>query len=286
MNQTFRGIFNHSPTFYYQAILFVAFITIGAFGTVEGQNMDTLPLGDRPRNKQNYEKPGHYEMVADLDKNELDPGDTFNISFYFSGYGQIGLSKLYFKVNKNIFLDTGCYASGGLIRDSNGHFHWTAIRQQIRAFSGGILPLGGLSRKNSIEWGVSTAYIDRTENTNDLSILTEIPIENHPPYYFHLATRNDVEPGPYAIVLVYTYFNGQEWVGEQQQLTFKIKNIIERNTGWAWIIGILTLILAFVAIIPILRELGAKVVSFLFKQNNLKGRIVGKKGDLTVPKNT
>jgi hypothetical protein len=247
----------------------IAILCIGIgmvpFNKSEAQQGDTIFIRSRPRNKEFYDKPGHYEMVALLDNTEINPGDTFNVSLFFSGYGEIGSSKVYFKANKNIFLDTGCYISGGLSGDKNNHVFWTAVKDSISGFFGGVMPLGGLKMRNYPEWGGSTSFIDLDTNSKSIHIFPENSIDQHPPYYFHLSARDDIEAGPYVVTLVFTYFNGQEWAGQQIQLNFKVKNIIERNPGWAWVIGILAVLIAFIGIIPIVGELGKKFVHKIFR---------------------
>jgi len=224
-----------------------------------------IATGDRPRQKENYDKPGHYEMVAYTDKSELSPGDSFTINIYFTGYGQIGMSKVFLSTGKDIFEKGESYAIGGLGRHKDSSVYWGAIRMNPTVVNTLVFPLGGIKNGNSPVWGPTTNYIDFGTDSSDISILTEFPLYRLAPYSYHLKTIDRAEPGEYTITLVYTYFNGKEWSGQQQMIGIRIQNIIERNSGWAWAIGILGVFISFVGIIPILRELSTKMVKTFFK---------------------
>lgn len=247
--------------------LFIVFYLINFCGLAEKPIplFDTVTLGSRPRNKDNFDKPGHYEMVAFLNKNEINPGDSVIVKIYFSGYGVIGASKVYISISKNIFTKDSSYSLTGLGRSETGGLYWGAIRQDYDSVTSTVAGIPGIGKFNPSLWGKPTSYVDFERDSVNIAILTEFSLHNNAPYSFHLMTMKDVEAGSYPITIVYTYFNGQVWLGEQQIVTIKVKNIIERNPGWAWVIGIVGLLLAFVGVIPIVRELGRRVIKAMFK---------------------
>jgi hypothetical protein len=254
----------------YRLITF--FILFSAPQLIALSQPNRVNIGDRPRNKDNFDKPGYYEMVAYLDKSEISPGDSFNVNIYFSGYGEIRLSKVFFSVSKNIYKNNECYGMGGLTiygKASDSTYTWGANVQKLKIMNAGVIPLEGVSNTHSPEWGEPTNYVDYGEEPGSIAILTEMTLLHNPPYSLHLKTLDDAEPGNYTITLVYTYFNGQEWKGNKQVLALKVNNIIERNPGWAWAIGILAVLLAFIAIVPLLTELGKRVTRRVFKRRRL-----------------
>ena len=71
-------------------------LSLRALADTADMDFGNIKRQSKPRSKMDYDKPGHYEMVAQLEKTELDPGDTLRIDLYFSGYGQIRGSKEFF----------------------------------------------------------------------------------------------------------------------------------------------------------------------------------------------
>jgi hypothetical protein len=236
------------------------------FGIGQNQNhlLDNVNLPPRPRAKENFDKPGHYEMVAFLNNNEINPGDSVTIEVYFSGYGAIGGSKIYMSFSRNIFEKYKSYSLGGLGESEKGGLFWGGSTQKYDSVTSTVMVLWGIGSTKSPIWGKPTSYIDLNKDSNDLAILTEMALHKNAPFSMHLKT-NDAEPGSYPITLVYTYFNGEAWMGEQQVVTIKVKNIIERNPGWAWFLGILGAIVAFVGIVPLINEFRKKFANYLSK---------------------
>lgn len=121
-----------------------------------------------------------------------------------------------------------------------------------------IITFGGVQR---IGWARNTYYIDidsaQVHKGGSLGITTE----GLSPFSIRLNTFKNIDPGTYNITIVYTYFNGQDWSGQQQTISFKVKNYVERNTTWLTIVG---LIFALVAVIPLLGEGIKRIRSSLF----------------------
>src|SRR5689334_3753620 len=78
---------------YILIIFFLIGLTKEGFTQIRDLSSMYLRIPDTPRTKANADKPGHYELMIQVDNNEIDPGCTANISIYISGYGEIGGSK-------------------------------------------------------------------------------------------------------------------------------------------------------------------------------------------------
>jgi hypothetical protein len=229
------------------------FILTAMYFNCAGQSPNMLS-GDleemaKPRNKYNAEKPGRYELVPQVQKTELNPGDPLDIDIYFSGYGEIAGSKALFSTVKGIFEPHVSYVQHS-IKYENKIFSWGKDTLYLSGPSRFSLTIRGVTRPG---WGESTIYLDvKGKDTTNYLLRSELPMPGAP-IYVHLQTKKDIEPGPYSLIIVYTYYNGQEWVGSTQTINFKVKNWIERNPFWTWALGILLAVLA----------LGPTVVQFL-----------------------
>jgi len=253
----------------------IILISLHLFLSTKLLSQDTVEIQDKPRSKMNYDKPGHYELVIQLENAEMEPGDTLKIGLYFSGYGQIRGSKVFFSTAKNIFTSDS-YIKHNLGKNVTSPLYWGYDSVQIKDPDRFSFALGGISSKmRSEEWETSTPYIDfitRNSVTRDSSnflILTEMALRNKP-VSIYLVTPKNVPDGSYSAVLVYTYFNGQEWAGSSQTINFRIKNVLERNPKWVF--GLL--VIGAITILPILFQLSLWFWKLLFNRKKKDSPIV------------
>ncbi len=95
----------------------------------ESQMIKGVGRPDHPRMKDGYDKPGDYEIIIVPTKTVLDKGDSFRIDVYFTGYGEIGLSKIYITFGGDI-LDTQSYILTSV--DYKDHLlRWGAMKAPI-----------------------------------------------------------------------------------------------------------------------------------------------------------
>jgi len=233
--------------------LTLTYLIVGA-QVLEG----TIP--PTPRQKENHEKPGYYQMVVLPDKRVLNKGDEINIDLYFTGYGEIGLSKVYISVSSDIF-------------DRENSIFRTSLDQKGRvmswgASSGTITPLtvvnlnGGIQFLKNDTVKYFTQYIDMKPDFGDLNILTEYRF-TYAPLSFHLKLREDVEPSNYIISFYYTYYNGMEWKGSTSEVPLKVNSLFEKYTDILIISG---WVFALIAIFPVLSATGEFIYNFYSKQ--------------------
>ena len=199
---------------------------------------NSFQLYFHPQNKANFEKPGKYELVLRMDKNEIEAGDSVTMELYITGYGHFGLGKLFFLPTMNWYdLEHSTLITGMQVDQIKHQFFWGHDTASLNA-QGFLLTLGGVEYPDTS----ITIFIDAESIKQDLSISTEYKIKKLPPFLFKFATLSDLEPGNYTVNFVFTYFNGQDWQNSQQTGTIKIKNVFERNVRWTWFFGILALI--------------------------------------------
>ncbi len=191
----------------------------------------------KPRNKPNADSIGFYKLAYQIESNVLDPGDTLKVNLFFTGYGQIKNSKIYFLPSKHIF-DTSSITTHSL----GGYPNYPRWGDSTNAFndyytSTGPFDLtfnGGMTKR---EWKDTTPYVDYNNNPHSLDILTE-QILDKPPITYLLKTKRNIRPGQYFINIYFTYFNGSTWQGDNVVIPYTITTWIQRNEDWAWWFGI------------------------------------------------
>jgi len=206
-----------------------------------------------------YRFPGNYEVVARLTKKDIYQDDDTELNIFFTGFGMIGNAKLAILFSSPVFSSTSTL----LLRD---------VRQ--------VTPTIAILTEDTVQ-----------ENEKDNSLIIEIPTakdsahekpsifwlnkrdtyvifgEKTTPLTLKLHSKNNIEGGNYEIKLVFTYFNKKEWKSSIQTINFHVNNLLEQNPFWAYSIGI---ILAFIAIIPLIRD-GLVMIRNWFKKSNPKG---------------
>jgi hypothetical protein len=232
-------------------IILISFLVMSVFSTINGQAPTRIYIDTLPRMKENYNYPGHYSLASIINKKEVNKGDEFEVDTYFTGYGEIGLSKVFITISADIFDSSSTYL-GDLGSDSRNGIFWGKNRYPIGIgiptvinFTGGISPA-----KNKSIFYISQ-YIDFTKEPRSLVILTEGRLLNAP-LVMQLKLKDKVNPGEYSISLYYTYFNGQEWCGEKTEIQFKVNSFFEEHFTAFQIAGI---IIGIITIIPILYQL-------------------------------
>lgn len=241
------------------ALVFLALDTSAQVGLDQNGYLH-IYFGAKPRNMQDADSPGHYELVTQLDKGEIDPGDSVTLSIFISGYGNIGESKLVIEKLPAIFDIGSSYTLAinfELVgKDKDGRDVGKVVYQRAGIPAPFVITLGGVKVRG---WPRSTYYVDEEPTSHGaLNILTESTFPQAP-FSVHFQTDRKIEPGAYNFAVIYTYFDGKEWVGEQQTINFKVKSYVERNNTWFTILG---LVLAFIAVLPFLADGVKKLVSY------------------------
>jgi|GEM_PF-4254753 hypothetical protein len=201
----------------------------------------------RPRNKIAFDKPGRYEAVIQLARTEINAGQPLEIAIFFSGYGEISGSKIFFSTAKGVLNPIGSYGMGSLRLNENNSLSIGADKETLSTPESFILSLKGIRMP---KWENSSQYIDYSSAQSDSQNIEILPewrtkstsTSSGVPIYLHLNTFDSAEAGNYTITLVYTYFNGIEWAGSTQTASFRVRNILERNPLALWIISILGIV--------------------------------------------
>ena len=182
-------------------------------------------------------------MAVQVQNTELTPGDSLELDIYFSGYGEIEGSKLFFSTAKGIFQEDSSYVKHSLYRDGN-YLDWGRTTQYMKNPSRFSLTFSGLKLP---DWKEPSIYLDFDDRDSNNYILISERDAIYAPIHIHFPIKQNAPSGNYYATLVYTYFNGQEWVGSTQRVDFKIDNWVEAHPRSAWGIGILV---AIIVVIP------------------------------------
>jgi hypothetical protein len=144
----------------------------------------------RPRTKIDFDKPGNYESVIQIQKSEINPGSSLDIDIYFSGYGEVRGSKFFFSTEDNLFNDDSSYVLMNLGVKDNRYMYWGNTKQslkgQVSRFVMGIQGIAVSVSDSSADkdWKVATPFIDfpvrDASDSTDFAIITELKLSMHP----------------------------------------------------------------------------------------------------------
>jgi hypothetical protein len=241
--------------------------------------IDSISFEDRlgrARNKPNADSTGHYELVALIDKTQINKGDSASVHIFITGYGQISQPKIYMSCSSYDILDKSYivhslgFISGERIYSWGHQFFSFDSLPVVLELSGGFVGV-----KNGIEYHLGQ-FIDANNSGTSTHIITEMMIRN-PPAAVHLRFKKKARADNYKLNMYLTYFNGKEWESSIAVLDFRINNLIqEYEIGF----GIIALIAALVGILPGI-QITRRVVRRFFNYLNEKR---AKKSKLSQPR--
>jgi len=212
---------------------------------------------ERPLMRENWDKPGSYEVVGRFTKTNINKGEILKLEVYVTGYGNIKGAKIFImptydpdqgKIISILGLDTNYDRSTGQRKffDYDGAVYWgndtTLAPNEANNFSIVTLWKSGKSFKEIHD---TTSFFDMhiigKEDERNLEISTERKLRDAPITF--IINTDGIKPDDYKVLLCLTYFNGQEWKASRQELSFKILNNWERLQLLWWIIGIVIAII-------------------------------------------
>lgn len=223
---------------------------------------------------QNSEKPGSYLLAIRADKTVLNPGDTFILEHYITGYGKATGLKMVHYPSSDIYDFENSFVEWNLTPpDENGKMTWGAVKTQLQPI-GTTLFHGDYE---STDWNESSAFVDLKQNDNRTSmIISEQNFGGNSPYQYTFKLRHDAPPGIHKLHFYMTYFNGESWQCSATEVEFRINNSFEKNSNLLSSLAFLALVItiskdglgptfefisnAFKMVLPVIRP----YVSWLF----------------------
>ena len=217
---------------------------------------------DSPQRGKYSDKKGAYSLSTQILNPVINPGDIFKCHLLFSGYGKILTAKLHVLPSNSIFDENESFMYFDMkMNKKNGivsSYSWGKTKQKFSSEQAVILMTGGLVFQNR---DFPSQFFDRNPAKYGIcDIVTEYLTpkngKSYAPITFNLKTLKSIRPGNYSLDLVFTYFNGSEWVSQSKQLNFKIQNLLERRSGLiGWTAGIasfLAILYTFIQLIEYL----------------------------------
>lgn len=187
----------------------------------------TLSAASSFRKLPHHEKIGHYDIAIRLLNPVIKKGDTLNVEIYITGYGQISGAKLVFYPSSDLFQISTSKVSYDIYSKEGKLYHGNT--ESFISRNGTTLPLtGGQEPQDDNE--LPTIFVDILDSGYQIS--TEVR-SGKAPIEFNLHTLKSVKPGQYSLDFYFTYFNGSEWSGSQQSVSFTIQNILQRHENIA-----------------------------------------------------
>ncbi|WP_223503779.1 hypothetical protein [Pseudomonas sp. BF-R-24] len=179
-----------------------------------------ITLGPKALNHPNSDKPGAYKLASKLKESILNPGETLNLEQYVTGYGSNSGFKIVCYISNNVFDEENSYLHTELSQQKNA-LKWG--EKKIKVDNGGFsLTPSSMQNEN---WEKPEFIFDTKESAN--YIITEKSLINAP-FTYKLKTHRNAKAGAHYIVFYLTYFNGSEWMCEEERVSFKINNTFER----------------------------------------------------------
>jgi hypothetical protein len=196
------------------------------------------PAVPPPRRGPDGDAPGSYELVPRLSAAVVNPGESVELDVFLAGYGRIGSSKLVLHTPPDAV-------------DPSRSKVWSDIAQTEKGFEFGkterpLDPEGFVARLGGVnpdgKWDQSTFFFDAdwftspSESWGTPPVMTEA--SKFPPFRIRIQVPEKVRPGRYAMFLLFSYFNGQQWCASHREVAFQVTNTLQRHEGIAWVLGV------------------------------------------------
>lgn len=185
--------------------------------------MYKLYIGPKPLNFPNAENPGAYRLLSRIAENTYNPGDTIKLEQFITGYGANSGFKIICYMSDNLFDETQSKLFSGLRPPTadTPMLRWGA--EEIPISNGGYSFT--LSSMQNELWDRPAQTFDTKDQLN--YVITERNLSGAPISY-SLKLKKNVRPGMHYITSYMTFFNGHEWVCQEEKIPFKINNTFER----------------------------------------------------------
>lgn len=238
-------------------------------------------LTQGPRNGQNADKKGAYDLVARINNAIINRGEYLTVEIFITGYGQIGNSKFVFYPSIDIIDTSESTLTYGLKHEPSGTGTLISWGEKTENLDGvGVsVDLAGGWVKSSWTTNEATVYFDITASPTP-QIMTEATHFEIAPIVLKLKIKKKAQPGNHFLHFGFTYFNGQEWSGSNQQVQFTIKNVFQKHeipiSILVFIATILTILAAIITVIDFAQKHKRNATSEITKNTIIK--------DTTAPK--
>ncbi len=195
-----------------------------------------------PRSGEFGNRAGAFSIVPRTSADLVNPGETFEIELYVSGYGEIGPAKLAFYPSPDVF-DIGKSSIRFDIGVTDGRGTWGGQQTNVDPV-GTALDLSGGQQKTG--WPAPTLFFDLPESVARGGRLPQLVTETkqqYAPIHITLAVKRRTRPGLRFCRFQFTYFNGEQWCTTSEAITFTVRNFYQRNEGLVWSLGIIATLL-------------------------------------------
>lgn len=216
-----------------------------------------LPDLARPQMGEDADKAGAYAAVVRLGRSSVNPGELLEGDLFVTGYGQIDKAKLAFYPAADLVDTGGSTIRFGLEKLANT-YSWGGQEASFEEHGLVISLTGGLRFPGAEH---PNLFFDMRADRLP-QIVTETS-QVRPPVTFRLKLRKDATPGQHTLHFILTYFDGFEWQSAPSQVSFTVRNILQRHEGLAALLATLAAVVAIAPALPWLWAKGALVVGWL-----------------------
>lgn len=211
------------------------------------------------------ESPPAYRIIPIVKTPRIDPGDSFELDLYFSGYGKIEHQKMVVLFPYPEILND---EQPGVMRIGiGGHIDWA--NNAVRALVTGdkIKEQDDFERDHQLDQSGMTLNLPGAFFADDLRearqqemdigtyprIYSEQSFDGLPPLRIKLNTKPDAESGDYTIPVTFTFGTDGYIYQSSEDVTLHINNNREQLEPWVTRAGIATV---FVALMSLVHQAG------------------------------
>lgn len=185
--------------------------------------MYKLYTGPKAQNFKDSERPGSYRLASTISDNTFNAGDAIRIDQYITGYGACSGIKIICYISSHIFDEPNSKLNSGLRPPTPDTPLLRWGNEEIPISNGGY-SFTLSSMKNEL-WPEKSSVFDTKEGYN--YIITERNLSGAPISYT-LKLHENVKPGNHYLSFYMTYFNGAEWICEEEKIQFRVNNTFEK----------------------------------------------------------
>ena len=208
-----------------------------------------------PQNKEHANFPGHYEIVATIDKTQINKGSSATVDVYITGYGIATQPKIFISCSSAEILNkvevTHSLGLDGKL------LIWGVATYEIDSLPR-VMDLGGISFKSDDSTIFKGIFLDSNDSLRSTAILTEQYMKL-PPNRITIYFNDNITPDNYKFNLNLTYFNGHEWSGSVASLDFRINSWWQKHEDWVVFVGALAALVGLLPGFQIARSLYIKL---------------------------
>lgn len=189
---------------------------------------------------ENSDKPGSYLLAIRANRSVFNPGESFTLEQYITGYGKGTSLKIAHYPSSDIFDYDNSFVEWNLKPANSENMQvWGAQKNKLEPI--GITLFHG--DFESRDWADSSAFVDFFPHDKTTMLISEKNLGGNSPYQYTFKLRKDAPAGVHKLHFYMTYFNGESWQCSASEVEFRINNSFEKNNSLLSSLAFLALVI-------------------------------------------